>query len=247
MTVPRDAVILTIPQVVDDETYQYVYGIGRISQAGSSVTYYYLSDGLGSTMALTDESGDVVNTYDYDVFGGVRGMTGSQPNDFTFAGEQVDGSTGLQYLRARYYDVETGIFISKDPMAVRPSWNEHPFGYAGGNPVQFVDPTGSVPTPPIECEFQRIDGQPNTCGNPGGPPRYEEDCDDIGRVLLKTLVNQVSRFCSGIAGRADNRLDNVLVNCGIAGVLALPWGPWASAGNCILGAVGGEIAHAIGY
>ena len=39
----------SIPQVVDDETYQYVYGIGRIAQAGSSATHYYLSDGLGST------------------------------------------------------------------------------------------------------------------------------------------------------------------------------------------------------
>ena len=32
----------------------------------------------------------------YDVFGGVRGTSGGQPDDFTFAGEQVDGSTGPQ-------------------------------------------------------------------------------------------------------------------------------------------------------
>jgi len=43
----------------------------------------------------------VDTTWDYDVFGGVRPTSGGQPNDFTFAGEQVDGSTGLQYLRAR--------------------------------------------------------------------------------------------------------------------------------------------------
>jgi hypothetical protein len=43
----------------------------------------------------------VDTTWDYDVFGAVRDLTGSQPNDFTFAGEQTDGSTGLQYLRAR--------------------------------------------------------------------------------------------------------------------------------------------------
>jgi hypothetical protein len=41
----------------------------------------------------------VVNTYDYDVFGALRDSSGAQANDFTFAGEQVDGSTGLQYLR----------------------------------------------------------------------------------------------------------------------------------------------------
>jgi RHS repeat-associated protein len=59
-------------------------------------------------MALTDAAGDVDTAWDYDVFGAVRNLTGSQPNDFTFAGEQVDGSTGLQYLRARYYDPEVG-------------------------------------------------------------------------------------------------------------------------------------------
>jgi hypothetical protein len=63
---------------------------------GSGATFYYLTDGLGSTMALTDEAGDVDTTWGYDVFGAVRGLTGSQPNDFTFAGEQSDGSTGLR-------------------------------------------------------------------------------------------------------------------------------------------------------
>ena len=44
----------------------------------SSATFYYLTDGLGSTMALTDEAGDVDTTWDYDVFGAVRRMSGSQ-------------------------------------------------------------------------------------------------------------------------------------------------------------------------
>jgi YD repeat-containing protein len=87
----------SIPQVLDDDTFQYIYGLGRIAQVDGGDTYYYLPDGLGSTMALADDDGDVLNTYDYDVFGAVRGMTGSQPNDFTFAGGQVDGSTGLVF------------------------------------------------------------------------------------------------------------------------------------------------------
>jgi uncharacterized protein RhaS with RHS repeats len=78
---------------------------------GSTPTYY-LSDGLGSTMALTDGDGDIVNTYDYDVFGSVRSSTGSQPNEFRFTGEQVDDSTSLGYLRARFYDPGTGRFVT---------------------------------------------------------------------------------------------------------------------------------------
>jgi RHS repeat-associated protein len=132
----------SIPQVVDDETYQYVYGLGRIAQVGSGATFYYLTDGLGSTMALTDEAGDVDTTWDYDVFGAVRGLTGSQPNDFSFAGEQVDGSTGLQYLRARYYDPEVGRFISADPLHSMPGWQANRYNYAAGNPIFYTDPLG---------------------------------------------------------------------------------------------------------
>jgi RHS repeat-associated protein len=138
-----------IPQVLDDGTYQYLYGVGRIAQVGASETHYYLTDGLGSTLALTDEAGDIVNTYDYDVFGGLRDETGSQANDFTFAGEQVDASTGLQYLRARYYDVEAGRFVSRDPhrgLAEVPE-TQHRFVYVLNLPTTLTDPSGNVPTP----------------------------------------------------------------------------------------------------
>jgi RHS repeat-associated protein len=129
---------------LDDETYQYLYDVGRIAQVGASETHYYLTDGLGSTLALTDEAGDLVNTYDYDVFGASRAETGSQANDFTFTGEQVDAGTGLQYLRARYYDVKTGRFASRDPlsgiMGLPPSQNRFP--YVMNAPTNLLDPSG---------------------------------------------------------------------------------------------------------
>ena len=53
-------------------------------------------------MALSDDSGDAVNTYDYDASGAVRAFTGSQPNVFKFTDEQVDAGTEMEYLRARY-------------------------------------------------------------------------------------------------------------------------------------------------
>ena len=53
----------SIPQVIDDGNLMYVYGIGRILQAGSiGLTRYYLADGLGSTMALTDSRINTVGT-----------------------------------------------------------------------------------------------------------------------------------------------------------------------------------------
>jgi YD repeat-containing protein len=43
---------------------------------GSSGTYYYHFDGLGSVVALSNTSGNVVERYEYDVFGQCTVHTG---------------------------------------------------------------------------------------------------------------------------------------------------------------------------
>ena len=133
----------SVPQVLDDGDFRYVYGLGRIAEVdGSDNAHYYLADGLGSTIALTDDSGAVENTYVYDPFDAIVGATGTQDNAFTFTGEQTDPSTGLEYLRARYYDPQTGRFVSRDPLAAIPFWPEHAYTYVGSGPQNFVDPNG---------------------------------------------------------------------------------------------------------
>ncbi|MEE8519568.1 MAG: DUF6531 domain-containing protein [Dehalococcoidia bacterium] len=55
-------------------------------------------------------------------------------------------SSELYYLRARYYDPETGRFLSRDPVAgfiERPT-SQHPYAYAFNNPCSFVDPSGNL-------------------------------------------------------------------------------------------------------
>jgi len=128
-----------LPVVLDDGN-QYVYGAGLAEMVTGGSTYYYLADGLGSTMAMVDTSGTVQKSYTYDVYGKPT-ATGSLGNEYDFAGQETDG-TGLQYLRARYMDPETGRFMSRDPMAAAPAWGDHPFGYAGGSPASSADPTG---------------------------------------------------------------------------------------------------------
>jgi len=80
-----------------------------------------LADGLGSTMAVVDSTGVVQKSYQYDVYGEVTGGSGTLANEFGFAGQQTD-ATGLQYLRARYYDPGTGVFLSRDPLADLAGW-----------------------------------------------------------------------------------------------------------------------------
>jgi RHS repeat-associated protein len=128
-----------LPVIIDDGN-RYLYGAGLEAMDTGSDSYYYLADGLGSTMAIVDATGAVQKSYTYDIYGKPT-ATGALANEFDFAGQQTD-PTGLQYLRARYMDPETGMFMSREPLGVAPDWMGNPFGYADGSPARMVDPTG---------------------------------------------------------------------------------------------------------
>ena len=63
---------------------------------------------------------------------------------FGFAGEWTDAATGLQYLRARWYDPATGRFTQVDPFPGLLSLpgTQHPYAYALNNPLRYTDPSG---------------------------------------------------------------------------------------------------------
>ena len=52
----------------------------------------------------------------------------------------MDDKNGLLYMRARYYDPDVGRFITKDPIGFGGGVNL--YGYVGGNPINFIDPSG---------------------------------------------------------------------------------------------------------
>jgi RHS repeat-associated protein len=80
-------------------------------------TWFYHADTLGSVVALTHSSGDVVRSYAYDPWGRPKSVEETGPaNPFLFAGREYDPETGLYYMRARYYDPAIGRFLSADPL-----------------------------------------------------------------------------------------------------------------------------------
>ena len=90
---------------------QYYYGLElleRYDTNNSRAVRYYVHDGHGSVRALTDSSGNVTDTYDYDAFGNEIHSTGTSPNNYLFAGEQYDPDLNLYYNRARYLNTNTG-------------------------------------------------------------------------------------------------------------------------------------------
>jgi RHS repeat-associated protein len=74
---------------------------------------YYHTDHLGFTRLVTDNSKNIVSSATYESFGEQSTEEGSE--DYLFTGKEQD-VTGLYYYGARYYDPETGTFISRDPV-----------------------------------------------------------------------------------------------------------------------------------
>jgi RHS repeat-associated protein len=131
-----------LTQVLNDGTNTYLYGNGRIAQAGIT-TEYFMSDALGSVRQLTNASGQVTLTKSYTPYGEALSSVGSGTSMYAFTGEQQDAS-GLTYLRARYYASDTGRFLTRDTWegdAKRPlSYNK--WNYVEGNPTNYTDPSG---------------------------------------------------------------------------------------------------------
>jgi RHS repeat-associated protein len=135
----------TLPVVISDTDAVYLYGLDIIAeQLAGAERYYYVHDGLGSVRQLLDSSGQIATRYAYDPFG-VRLAGNGVSNPWQFTGEAWDGEVELLYLRARYYQPETGRFITKDPWrgdVWRPETLNR-YVYVRNNPTNSTDPSGA--------------------------------------------------------------------------------------------------------
>jgi RHS repeat-associated protein len=127
---------------------EYTYGLQRINEnqliSGMWTPSFYGYDGGGSVRQLTNAAGTITDAYNYDAFGNRIGSSGTTPNNYMYRGEQYDSDLGLYYLRARYYNPQSGRFLSRDPEDGKPVDPKtlHKYLYAGGDPVKFIDPRG---------------------------------------------------------------------------------------------------------
>ncbi len=103
--------------------------------------FFLTADALGSTVAVTDNSGTALTEYTYDSFGLVSATNAAFPNPYQFTGRENDGLAGLYYYRARYYHPGLARFISEDPIGFA-GGDVNFYAYAGNSPVVFVDPFG---------------------------------------------------------------------------------------------------------
>lgn len=121
-----------------------------VSQRVGMTAYYYLFDGLGSVVGLTDSSGTLVNSYKYDPWGQDLGGSRQVSNPWRFASGYFDSTSGLYKFAARYYDPSLGRWTQHDPLSgnIGNPTTLNRYVYAKCDPVNATDPSGLA-----TCDF----------------------------------------------------------------------------------------------
>lgn len=106
----------------------------------NGTNYYYAKDHLGSIREVTNGSGVVQASYDYDVYGRQTQLVGTLQADFGYAG-YYNYKTTCQYLTwFRVYDPDKGRWLSRDPLGEFTGSNL--YDYVWNRPEMGVDPLG---------------------------------------------------------------------------------------------------------
>ncbi|KAI0009548.1 hypothetical protein F4779DRAFT_640391 [Xylariaceae sp. FL0662B] len=96
----------------------------------------YFLDSLGSTALLMGKDRNVPVTY--EAYGSPKiSSTMSTQSSFSFGQEFTDQTSGLVYLRSRYYSPKHMAFISMDR-----NHQENRYAYCDGDPINNIDPLG---------------------------------------------------------------------------------------------------------
>lgn len=125
-------------------TRYYIHGLGLLSLVTpAGATYCYHFNQIGSTVALTDMTPEMVNQYAYTPFGTIANQTEAIAQPFTFVGQMgvMTEPNGFYYMRARYYDPAVRRFISEDPIGFE-GGDLNLYAYVGNNPTNRNDPLG---------------------------------------------------------------------------------------------------------
>ena len=120
---------------------------GEYNASGeASEKEYYVKNPHGDVVQLTDDSGKVIKTYEYDSFGNEVNPDRKDENPFRYCGEYYDKETDTIYLRARYYQPYLGRFLTKDTYTgdEEDSLSLHLYSYCGNDGVNRVDPSGNI-------------------------------------------------------------------------------------------------------
>lgn len=195
------------------DTMAYNYGNERLSyedakNKNGADTYNY--DGRGSVSNILDNNGTSMVEYSCDAFGETT-ISGKEAkkteNRYQFNGENTDNVTGLQYLRARYYDSTTGRFISADTYAgdISDPLTTNKYLYTNNDPVNYIDPTGHFLGKLFNTIGSYVEAGWKSAGDIGNGiwQAIKDPNHDIGKAINDTKANIQNNF-----REAQNKVEN---------------------------------------
>jgi RHS repeat-associated protein len=121
---------------------EYIYLGNRLLamiRPGEAV-YYFHNDHLGTPQVLTDDTQTIAWKAVYTPFGEAVASVQTVDNPFRFPGQYFDSETGLHYNYFRYYNPQTGRYMTPDPIGLWGGINL--FAYVENNPINRMDPLG---------------------------------------------------------------------------------------------------------
>jgi RHS repeat-associated protein len=123
------------------------FGGWRINKTNNSYDInYFITDHLGSTRAIVNANGSILEQKDYYPFGKEHENANliSSTNRWNFSGKEKQTISDLGWLdfSARMYaNCEMPIFTTQDPLAEK-YYSISPYAYCANNPLRFIDPNG---------------------------------------------------------------------------------------------------------
>jgi RHS repeat-associated protein len=170
---------------------------------------YHLPDHLGSTAAVLDANGVLLNREEFTPYG--ETSFGSYPHKrYRFTAKERDEESGLNYHGLRYFAPWLGRWLSCDPAGLRDG--PASYTYVGDNPLRRVDPTGAAgasaaavqaaPEPVADLTSQVdqtfLDSLPKTAANDTAASAAETAAESVATKAATRGLSVGARLVEGL-------------------------------------------------
>lgn len=168
--------------------------------------YSIITDHLGTPVQAYDGAGHKVWERELDCYGKVRKLKGAENFcNYLYQGQYEDKDTQLVYNRFRYYDADTGRYMSQDPIGL--TGGTVLYGYVH-DPNAWIDPRGLSSFDPFE--FGEITDFPNDMMF--GQNRAAPNFSSIGSQAEPEIIGQPVRSVGEAIERGDLSPDKLVVS-----------------------------------
>ncbi|OOV95285.1 type IV secretion protein Rhs, partial [Pseudomonas sp. MF6394] len=150
----------------------------------ATTPYHYQLDHLGTPQELTDTEGEIVWSAHYRAYGQIARLdVGKVDNPLRFQGQYFDAESGLHYNRHRYYNPDTGRYLTPDPVKLAGGINGYQYV---PNPTGWVDPLGLSTCPGDQCKPNAPPILPKPSVNEGAPALPQ-----LGRTQRQARIDEL--------------------------------------------------------